>query len=108
MDRLNETDAAFEASLELLCESWVGSAMKLDGCKARLLHDVCNLVCILCVEDTDTLYRLREMWHNSRNLSCGYLPLARSKDETDGICTQFGSKMCVIEIRVGADLNPHR
>jgi hypothetical protein len=50
---------------------------------------------------------MRKMRCDSRNLRSRYLPLAGSEDETHGVCAEFGSKMCVIKIRVGAYLNPH-
>jgi hypothetical protein len=107
MDCLDEAQAAFETSLKLLRKRRIGSAMKLDGGEASLLRDTGNLVRILGVEDTDTLYGAGQMRCDLRNLRCRHLSLARSEDEAHGVRAPFGGKLCVVEICVGADLDPH-
>src|SRR5258707_9218078 len=107
MHRLDQFDLTVEDSVELSNKLQVDAAMHLYGVQSGLERSVCDLLGCKSREDPyafDVLWQIRG---DSRHLRSRHLARARRKDEADSIRSQLGGQLCIVQIGVRADFDPH-
>jgi hypothetical protein len=104
---LDQSDLSVEDFVELPQQVEVDAAVKLHCGQPALLRDGCDLLGFMGMKYADAFEAFGEMRGDPRHLGWSDLTGAWGKDEADGIGSKLSGQLCIVEVRVRADFDPH-